>query len=990
MSELRFDGRVAIVTGAGNGLGRAHALLLASRGAKVVVNDLGGSHTGSGESSEAADKVVAEIKEAGGEAVPNYDSVVDGDKVVQTAMDTWGKIDIIVNNAGILRDVSYHKMSESDWDLVYQVHVLGAHKVTHAAWPHMRDAGYGRIVNTSSAAGIYGNFGQVNYAMAKLGLVGFTNALAVEGARKNVHANVIAPIAGSRMTETILPPEVCEALQPELVSPLVAWLAHEDCEENGALFEVGGGYYGKLRWQRAQGKMYRLGRDVTPDNIKSSWNVITDFDAEPEYPATVMESMGPIMANVNAGESKGGNQYIDVDEGLGFEFPERSTTYTERDLALYALGIGAADDPLDDSELQYVYEMHGQGFKPFPTYAVIPALTLVMDMAKEGIQPPGMNYGLDKILHGEQYTEVMRPLPPNAKLTHKAKIADIWDKGKHALVVTEVDTLDEDGDLLAKNRITTLVRGAGGWGGDRGPTEETNVPPDRAPDKVVEQKIDANQALLYRLSGDWNPLHADPGMAQAFGFEKPILHGLCTYGFAARHVVNAFAGGDPRKFKSIEVRFADSVFPGETLVTQMWKESDNRVVFQCKVKERDADVVTRAAIEFYDEIPKKAPKKKAEAAAPAASSEPNSGDVFEGIKTYFAQNTEQVNRIGKVFQFQLTNPTSKWTLDCGNAAVGKGETVKPDCTLQLTDADFMDMCTGKADPMKLFSSGALKISGDLMASQKLDFLQKMDPQLVMNAAKARAGAGGGDAAPAASDNIVEDIFLGIQSYVEGNNALTQIGKSFLFKITDPDSSWTIDLKNGAVRAGGSTADCTLELTQDDFLAMTSGEADPMKLFSTGKLKISGDVMASQKLDFLQKIDPKEAAEAVKAARAAGKSLLAGADVGAETASAVLAPKVFEALATRLAGNTDLASEVDAVLQFNITSPNSQWVVDLTGSGEVKQGTAEAATTFTIEDAQLAELAGESPDVQELYMSSVLRVDGDINNARKLGFLKGLA
>ena len=993
MSELRFDGRVAIVTGAGNGLGRAHALLLASRGARVVVNDLGGTHTGGGKSSQAADAVVEEIEAAGGEAVANYDSVVDGDKVVQTALDTWGQVDIVVNNAGILRDVSYHKMSDNDWDLVYQVHVLGAHKVTHAAWPHMRERGYGRIVNTASAAGIYGNFGQVNYAMAKLGLVGFTNALAVEGARKNVLANVIAPIAGSRMTETVLPPEVCDALEPELVSPLVAWLCHEKCEENGGLFEVGGGFYSKLRWQRAQGKMYRLGRDVTPENVRDSWPVITGFDDEPAYPATVMESMGPIMANVNAGESKGGNQYIDVDEALGWEFPVRSTKYTERDLALYALGIGAADDPLDDAELQYVYEMHGDGFKPFPTYAVIPALSLVMEMAKEGIQPPGMNYGLDRILHGEQYTEVVRPLPPNAKLTHKAKVADIWDKGKHALVVTEVDSFDEDGDLLAKNRITTLVRGAGGWGGDRGPTEETNVPPDRAPDEVVEQKIDENQALLYRLSGDWNPLHADPGMAQAFGFEKPILHGLCTYGFAARHVVNAFAGGDPRKFKSIEVRFADSVFPGETLVTQMWKESDNRVVFQCKVKERDADVVTRAAIEFYDEIPKKAPKAKKEAATPAAASaEPNSGDVFEGIKAYFAQNADSVNRIGKVFQFQLTNPEAKWTLDCGNAAVGKGETVKPDCTLQLTDSDFMDMCAGKVDPMKLFSSGALKISGDLMASQKLDFLQKMDPQFVMDAAKARAGGSGAPAETAAtSDNIVEDIFLGIQSYVEGNNAVTQIGKTFLFKLTDPESAWTIDTKAGHVRAGGTSADCTLELTQDDFLAMTSGEADPMKLFSTGKLKISGDVMASQKLDFLQKIDPKEAAEAVKKARAAGKSLLAGADAGGgDAASSVLAPKVFEGLAARLADNTKLAGEVGAVLQFNITSPDSSWVVDLTGDGNVEAGTSDAATTFTIEDAQLAALAGDSPDVEELYMQGTLRVDGEINNAKKLAFLKGLA
>ena len=174
MSEdVRFDDRVVIVTGAGNGLGRSHAHLFASRGAKVVVNDLGGDHTGGGQGTKAADTVVKEIQEAGGEAVANYDSVTDGAKIVQTALDTWGRIDVVVNNAGILRDVSFHKMTKQDWDLVYDVHVRGAFEVTHAAWPHMREQGYGRVIMTASAAGIYGNFGQANYAMAKLGLVGF-------------------------------------------------------------------------------------------------------------------------------------------------------------------------------------------------------------------------------------------------------------------------------------------------------------------------------------------------------------------------------------------------------------------------------------------------------------------------------------------------------------------------------------------------------------------------------------------------------------------------------------------------------------------------------------------------------------------------------------------------------------------------------------------------------------------------------------------------
>jgi 3-hydroxyacyl-CoA dehydrogenase/3a,7a,12a-trihydroxy-5b-cholest-24-enoyl-CoA hydratase len=200
--ELRFDNRVAIVTGAGGGLGRSHALLLASRGAKVVVNDLGGSHSGDGKSSTAADKVVEEIKAAGGTAVANYDSVTDGDKIVKTAIDAFGKIDILINNAGILRDVSFQKMTAQDWDLIYKVHVEGTYKVTAAAWNLMRDAGYGRIINTSSAAGIYGNFGQANYSMAKLGLHGFAQTLAfIPGTSRSGITMVAARFMGYERVE---------------------------------------------------------------------------------------------------------------------------------------------------------------------------------------------------------------------------------------------------------------------------------------------------------------------------------------------------------------------------------------------------------------------------------------------------------------------------------------------------------------------------------------------------------------------------------------------------------------------------------------------------------------------------------------------------------------------------------------------------------------------------------------------------------------------
>src|SRR5215204_2779031 len=243
MADLGFDGKVAIVTGAGGGLGRSHALELARRGALVVVNDLGGSVDGTGGGTTAAQAVVDEIKAAGGEAVANYDSVATpegGKAIVQSALDSFGGVHIIVNNAGILRDASFKNMDRDKLEPVLDVHLKGSFYVTQPAWEHFRAQNYGRIVNTSSAAGIFGNFGQANYGAAKMGLVGFTRVLAQEGARNNIKANAIAPIARTRMTEELLGP-MGEQLNPEQISPVVAWLAHEDCPVTGEIYSCGGG-----------------------------------------------------------------------------------------------------------------------------------------------------------------------------------------------------------------------------------------------------------------------------------------------------------------------------------------------------------------------------------------------------------------------------------------------------------------------------------------------------------------------------------------------------------------------------------------------------------------------------------------------------------------------------------------------------------------------------------------------------------------------------
>jgi NAD(P)-dependent dehydrogenase (short-subunit alcohol dehydrogenase family) len=273
MAQVELGGRVAVVTGAGGGLGRSHALALAARGAKVVINDLGGSRDGSGAGSEMADAVVAEIVASGGEAVANYDSVATpegGRAIVQSAIDAFGRIDIVINNAGILRDVSFQKLEPEALDLVLKVHLYGAFNVSQAAWAHLREQEYGRIVSTASGSGLYGNFGQSNYAAAKLGIVGLTRTLAIEGAKYGITANAIAPIAQSRMTEDIMPPQLLERLQPEHVSPLVVFLASETCKDTGHLYSVGGGYLSRVAMVEGPGTTFD--GVPSPDDIADRWD----------------------------------------------------------------------------------------------------------------------------------------------------------------------------------------------------------------------------------------------------------------------------------------------------------------------------------------------------------------------------------------------------------------------------------------------------------------------------------------------------------------------------------------------------------------------------------------------------------------------------------------------------------------------------------------------------------------------------------------------
>lgn len=280
---ISFKDKVAIITGAGGGLGRTHALELAKRGAKVVINDLGGAVDGSGGNSAAAESVVKEIKAAGGEAIANGASVTDDAGVahlVKQTMDSWGRIDILIANAGILRDKSFAKMELRDFEAVMNVHLMGTVKPAHAIWPIMRAQKYGRIVVTTSSTGLYGNFGQTNYGAAKLSLVGFMNSLKLEGEKDNIKVNAICPVAATRMTENLMPPPVMEMLKPEYVTPAVAYLASDEAP-TGMILTAAAGVFAAAQLVETDG--VNLGHKATADDVAQYFKQIADFSTAKHY-----------------------------------------------------------------------------------------------------------------------------------------------------------------------------------------------------------------------------------------------------------------------------------------------------------------------------------------------------------------------------------------------------------------------------------------------------------------------------------------------------------------------------------------------------------------------------------------------------------------------------------------------------------------------------------------------------------------------------------
>ncbi|GAM88247.1 hypothetical protein ANO11243_062800 [Dothideomycetidae sp. 11243] len=595
--KLDFKDRVVLVTGSGAGLGRIYALQFAKLGAKLVINDL-----------VNPDDTVQEIQKLGGEAVGVKASAEEGETVVKAAIDAFGRIDVIINNAGILRDKAFANMEDAQFDQVMNVHLRGTYKVTKAAWPYFLKQKYGRVVNTTSTSGIYGNFGQANYAAAKCGILGFSRALAREGFKNNIYVNTIAPNAGTNMTRTIMPEEMVQAFKPDYVAPLVVLLSSDKVPTpTGKLYEVGSGWFAETRWQRSGGHGFPVDVKLTPEAVKSQWERITDFDdGRADHPEDTQAGTASIMANMSnrskggkgekAAKGKGGepNQEIldNIESAKKAQAQGSDFEYTEKDVILYNLGVGAKR-----TDLPLVFE-NDENFQVLPTFGVIPTFNATAPFNFDDVLP---NFNPMMLLHGEQYLEIRQfPIPTEATLVSYPKLVEVVDKGAAGVLVTGSTTKDKNsGKEIFYNESTIFVRGSGGFGGakkggDRGAATRVYKVPQRKPDAVVEETTTEEQAAIYRLSGDRNPLHIDPEFSKVGGFKVPILHGLCFFGIAGKAVLNTYG-----QFKNIKVRFAGTVLPGQTLVTEMWKEG-NVVVFQTKVKETGKLCIAGAGAELVD------------------------------------------------------------------------------------------------------------------------------------------------------------------------------------------------------------------------------------------------------------------------------------------------------------------------------------------------------------------------------------------------------
>lgn len=595
-----LKGKVAIITGAGAGLGRSHAYWFVKYGAKVVINDI-----------KDPSQLVKELNDKFGNDTAMADThniITESQQIVENALKKFGRVDILINNAGILRDKSFLKMTEQDWNDVLQVHLFATYSMCKAVWPTFLKQKSGFIINTTSTSGIYGNFGQANYAAAKAAILGFSKTLAIEGLKKGIRVNIIAPHAETSMTKTIFgEKELQNHFDPGFVSPFVVLLASEELQKlnkrtpvTGLLYEVGGGWCGQTRWQRGPGFVSRA-KIITPEILRDHWNEITNFTkGKMVYPTSTQQSSMAILQAVQKAEMLKKDETTDDNDTSASNDKKQtgkgSYHYNFKDCILYNIGVGATHD-----ELKYVYE-NDPDFQVLPTFAVIPSMNTIQYLNMDDLVD---DFNFAMLLHGEQYFKINSgydKLPTSGKLRTEAIPLRVQDKGgKAAIIVGGFKTYDtETNKLLMYNEGTFFIRGAHipanakVVNSKRSPfaTENFIVPQNGSlPDLDTDIVTSENLASIYRLSGDYNPLHIDPAVAKAVKFPKPILHGLCTMGITGKALYEKFG-----PFEELKVRFTNVVIPGDTLKIKAWKKDNGIVVFQTIDVTRNVVVLDNAAI----------------------------------------------------------------------------------------------------------------------------------------------------------------------------------------------------------------------------------------------------------------------------------------------------------------------------------------------------------------------------------------------------------
>lgn len=421
-------------------------------------------------------------------------------------------------------------------------------------------------------------------SVQKTGIIGFSRALAIEGRKNNIQVNCIAPSAGTQLTQGVLSAEVVKSRKPEYVAPCIVLLSSHMAPATGQLFEVGCGWQGEIRYQRSDGVDFPLTEPLTPEKVLEKWNAITSFTpGKASHPETTADSRQRVIANIERSlgvspQSSGTKRYLDaIERAKMLESEESIMTFTDKETILYNLSLGATA-----AQLPLVFEQN-ESFHVIPTFGVIPGTSASRPFKLEDIVP---NYSFKKLLHGEHFLEMRKyPIPTAGTFVSRCKLIDVLDKGKASVAILGTVTKDaKTGEEIFYNEFSLFLRGAGGFGGpatrsDRSDASAVYTVPDRKPDYVTQEKTTADQAALYRLNGDRNPLHIDPEVSKAAGFDAPILHGLCTFGISGKHLTTAFG-----PIKNIKARFAGTVTPGQTVITEMW-EDGNVVRFQARVGE---------------------------------------------------------------------------------------------------------------------------------------------------------------------------------------------------------------------------------------------------------------------------------------------------------------------------------------------------------------------------------------------------------------------